>query len=351
MTGKGVRDVTVAIGPLQLDGGETLLAVDQRVTIYGDSRNPTVLVTHALTGSSRVAEWWPGIVGEGALFDTREWCVIGINALGSCYGSTGPVSHPDGFPRVTVRDMVRAQARALAELGIERLELALGGSLGGMQVLQWALAFPERIGRAVVIGAHDHYSAMGIALNAVQRECLELDPVRGLRTARKLATLTYKSDALLRDRHDRNPDRNGKPRYDVEGYLERQAGLFESRMDAATYASLTHAMDSFDAREDATHAPPNAPHLHFVGISSDWLFRPEDVRAAAAALVALGYEATYCELETNHGHDAFLAEPDALRASIERYTGSAACAKGRRRRGPRTSARWQRMILAERSSP
>ncbi|HTA38865.1 MAG TPA: hypothetical protein VK760_07310, partial [Candidatus Acidoferrales bacterium] len=191
------------------------------------------------------------------------------------------------------------------------------GSLGGMQALQWALAYPQRVANGIVVGAHDHHSAMGIALNAIQRECIELDPQRGLRTARKLATLTYKSEALLRERHDRRRDRSGLDRFDVEGYLDRQAARFERRMDAATYATLTHAMDSFDVR-DAGAAPPRAPRLHFVGISSDWLFRPGDVRAAATAFEGRGYDTAYSLLESRHGHDAFLAEPGLLRPVLER---------------------------------
>jgi homoserine O-acetyltransferase len=317
-----VRDIDVAIGPLELDGGECLPAVTQRVTVYGDRANPAVLVEHALTGSSRVAEWWPVIAGAGGVFDPREGCVVGINTLGSCYGSTGPASHSSPFPRITVQDIVRAQSRALDRLGLTRLEFVVGGSLGGMQALQWALAFPERVANAVVVAAHDHHSAMGIAFNAIQRECLALDPLRGLRTARKLATLTYKSETLLRERHGRRRDRNGIDRFDVEGYLDRQAGLFESRMDAATYATLTHAMDSFDVL-DAAAAPARAPRLRFVGISSDWLFRPQDVRAAAAAFEGRGYETVYTQLESEHGHDAFLAEPDLLRKVFEKERGCA----------------------------
>jgi homoserine O-acetyltransferase/O-succinyltransferase len=313
-----VRDITVAIGTLELDGGERLPAVEQRVTTYGDRKNPVVLVAHPLTGSSRVAEWWPAIAGPGGFFDARECCIVGINALGSCYGSTGPASRSGIFPRITVRDIVRAQSRALDELGFTRLEFVVGGSLGGMQALQWALASPERVANAVVIGAHDHNSAMGIALNAIQRECLDLDPLRGLRTARKLATLTYKSEALLRERHGRRPDRGGGTFFDVEGYLDRQAGRFETRMDAATYATLTHAMDSFDVRDIARGAPAGAPRINFIGISSDWLFRPEDVRSAAANFEALGYPVTYSELQSDHGHDAFLAEPTALRELMRR---------------------------------
>jgi len=303
-----VRDVTVAIGALELDGGQTLPAVEQRVTIYGDIERPAVLIAHALTGSSRVAEWWAGVVGEGCLFDPRERCIVGINALGSCYGSTGPAGYPGIFPRITVGDMVRAQARALEQLGIERLEWVAGGSLGGMQALQWALDYPERTRGALVIGAHDHHTDMGIALNAIQRECIELDPSRGLRTARKLATLTYKSDELLRERHARRRDRHGADRFDVEGFLDHQADLFEARMDAATYTTLSHAMDAFDVRDRTDHAPPGAPVLEFVGISSDWLFRPEDVRAAAERFAAIGYRSAYRELQSRHGHDAFLAE-------------------------------------------
>jgi homoserine O-acetyltransferase len=313
-----VREETVDIGALQLECGTLLPAVEQRVTIYGDARaDRVVLIAHALTGSSRVQDWWPGVVGEGKFFDPARWCVVGINVLGGCYGSTGPANPragaPGPFPRISVRDMVRAQQRALAQLGIERLAVVIGGSLGGMQALRWALDFPLQVDRAVVIGAHDHHSAMGVALNALQREALALDPQRGLRLARKIAILTYKSEELFNERHERRPDRHGLDRYDVEGYLEHQADLFERRMDARTYALLTHAMDGFDVREAA--APKHA-ELLFVGISSDWLFRPREVRAAAQRFASLGAASRYAELHSDHGHDAFLAEPDALAAIL-----------------------------------
>jgi homoserine O-acetyltransferase/O-succinyltransferase len=311
-----MREETVAIGALPLDCGETLPAVEQRVTIYGsparDGSN-VALVAHALTGSSRAAEWWPGIVGEGALFDPARWCVVGINALGSCYGSTGPRGGP--FPRITVRDIVRAQRRALDALRIERVELVIGGSLGGMQALQWGLDAPERVAGAVMVGAHDHHSPMGVALNSLQREALLLDPARGLRLARKIAMLTYKSEELLRERHGRRADRHGKACFDVEGYLEHQADLIERRMDPSSYVALTHAMDSFDVRE--YESVNTAPALKFVGITSDWLFRAQDVRAAAERFARRGFDSRYLELRSSHGHDAFLAEPNALRALLE----------------------------------
>lgn len=312
-----MREESVAIGPLELECGATLSAVDQRVTIYGAPRADganVVLVEHALTGSGRAADWWPGIVGDGALFDGPQWCVVGINALGGCYGSTGPTPNEE-FPRVTVRDIVRAERRALDLLGIERVAIAIGGSLGGMRALQWAVDAPGCVGEAVMVGAHDHHSALGVALNAVQREALQLDPRRGLRLARKIAMLSYKSEDLFNRRHDRRPDRNGRPIFDVEGYLERQADRFEARMNAASYAALTHAMDSFDVRE--TPFPGTAPGLTFVGITADWLFRPQDVRAAADRFARRGFDSQYLELDSAHGHDAFLAEPQALRTLLE----------------------------------
>lgn len=321
-----MEEKTISIGALQVDCGATLPAVEQRVTIYGTPRargSNVVLVEHALTGSSRAAEWWPGVIGHGALFDPRKWCVIGINALGSCYGSTGPTSMLD-FPRITVADIVRAEMRALDALGIERIGIAIGGSLGGMRALQWAIDAPHRVGTAVMLGAHDHHSAMGIALNALQRDALRLHPRLGLRLARKIAMLTYKSEALLSARHARALDRYGKSRFDVEGYLEYQADLFEARMDAKSYAALTHAMDSFDVRAHAADAA--LPSLIFVGITSDWLFRPQDVRAAAQRFADGSARALYLELESEHGHDAFLAEPDALRVLLAPHLALTECA-------------------------
>jgi homoserine O-acetyltransferase/O-succinyltransferase len=310
---------TVDIGSLALDGGETLDDVKQRVTIYGNPSARKVLATHALTGSSRVLDWWPGIAGENALFDPREWCIIGINSLGSCYGSTG-ASNDAAFPRITVRDVVRAERRALDALGITRLDVVIGGSLGGMQALQWALDTPQRVGKAIIIGAHDHHSAMGIALNAVQREALQLDPIGGIRLARKIAMLTYKSEELLTERHDRRADRHGKPYFDVEGYLDLQADRFESRMDAASYATLTRVMDSFDVR-DAWPSPLGSPPLRFVGISSDWLFRPQDIRRAAERFASRGFDARYLHLESKHGHDGFLAETRELAELLRQESG------------------------------
>jgi homoserine O-acetyltransferase len=285
------------------------------IAVYGeDGASRTVLVAHALTGTSRVLEWWPGIAGTGRLFDPAEWRIVGIDVPAD--------------PRATVRDVVADQRCALAERGIERLDVVIGGSLGGMQALQWAVDFPAAIGHAIVIGAHDHQTAMGIAYNAVQREAIAIDPARGLRLARKIAMLTYKSDALFRTRHDRRPDRNGlrddtgRRAFDVEGYLEHQADVFQRRFDPSRYVALTRIMDSFDVRSATCH-PGRLPRLTFVGISSDLLFRCDDVRAACDRFRGLGYEAHYLELESEHGHDAFLAESRQLAALVTEATAHA----------------------------
>jgi homoserine O-acetyltransferase len=253
-----------------------------------------VFAPHALTGNSRVASWWPGVAGgDESLFSRNRYAIVGINALAA--GST---------ERRTVAQIVADQRRIFDALGIERLAVVIGGSLGGMQALQWALDAPSRVERAIVIGAHDHHSAMGIALNHVQREAIALHPDLGLGLARKIAMLTYKSEELFTNRHDRSRDRNDDSRYDIEGYLDLQAQRFIARMDPRAYVALTHAMDDFDVRDRRLERPER---VTFVGISSDWLFRPQDVRAAATRLGA-----QYRELQSHHGHDAFLAEPTAL---------------------------------------
>ncbi len=296
---------TIAIGALELDGGQILPAVEQRVAIYGaPTCGRVVLVLHALTGDHRAATWWPGLVGEAALFDPRDCCIVGINMLGSCYGST-PVRE-----RITIADIVRAQRRALDILEIDRIDLAIGGSMGGMQALQWAHDAPDRIGGAVAIGAPDRTGTLAIAYNAIQRDALALDPVAGLGLARKIAMLTYKSDALLSRRHGRRPDRNGGGRFDIEGFLDLQAARILERIDAATYRTLTHAMDSFDLRE--SDWPENTPPLTFVGISSDTLFPAREIRDAAERIACRGIDARYIEMRSEHGHDAFLAEDAAL---------------------------------------
>jgi homoserine O-acetyltransferase len=318
---------------LRLDCGVSLSGVVQRVSVYGSPRadgSNVVLVCHALTGSSRVLDWWGGLAGPGKLLDTDALAIVCVNALGSCYGSTGPASlaadgvpYGERFPLVGVFDMVRAAREALERMGLVRFAAVVGGSLGGMQAVAWGLEAPAQVERVIAIGAYDHFAAMGIALNAVAREAIRIarTPDEGIALARKIAMLTYKSEALFAERYGRKPDRGGGDptrsragRYDVEGYLDYQGAIFAARMDPQAYLTLTRAMDLFETR-DRTLAAPH-PQFTFAGISSDWLFLPQYVRAAARRFAEAGADSVYLELESDHGHDAFLAEPERLQALL-----------------------------------
>lgn len=325
--------------PFALEGGGQLQPVTQRYAIYGDpsdSGDNVILVCHALSGSAKVADWWGGLFGD--LLDLRRDCVIGINILGSCYGSTGPTSidpatgHAYGpdFPLVSVRDMVRAQAQVLDHLGIPRVRAVVGASIGGMQALQWAVDFPERLGQSIAIGTAP-LNAMGLALNHLQRQAIRIDtkfrsgdyrddpPTNGLALARAIAMCSYKSAELFEERFGRKPNRNGEDpfrslagRFDVAGYLDHQGDKFNQRFDANSYLAITKAMDTFDlargyASERAALARITAPVL-LVGISTDWLFPAADVRAFGQRIADVGGRSEYVELESSHGHDGFLAD-------------------------------------------
>ena len=334
-----------------LESGEALEQPTQRYAVYGKlnaARDNAVLVCHALSGNAEVTAWWPQLFRQpGALLDLERDCVIGINILGSCYGSTGPHSinpaenRPYGptFPLINVRDIVRAQAKLIESLEIRRLKLVIGASIGGMQVLEWAVLFPERVARAVSIGAAP-LGAMGLGLNHLQRKAIMLDPKwaggyyspddeprEGLAIARALAVMSYKSVDLFEHRFGRKPNRTGENpwistaagqngRFDIAGFLDYQGSKFNERFDANSYICITRTMDTFDpvrAHASAFEAYSRIQaHVTMVGISSDWLFPPEDVRSMAAAMAAAGARCDYREMTSTHGHDAFLAEPDHL---------------------------------------
>ena len=334
-----------------LESGEVLVRPTQRYAMYGRlnaARDNAVLVCHALSGNAEVATWWPQLFRKpGGLLDLERDCVIGINIFGSCYGSTGPQSidpetrrrYGPTFPLINVRDIVRAQAALIESLGIRKLKLAIGASIGGMQVLEWAVLFPERVARAVSIGAAP-LGAMGLGLNHLQRQAIMLDakwaggfyepedePRDGLAIARALGVISYKSVPLFEHRFGRKPNRNGENpwistsagqngRFDIAGFLDYQGHKFNERFDANSYISITRTMDTFDPVR--AHETPLAAysrisaHLTLVGISTDWLFPPEDVRSLAAIIGAAGARCEYREMASLHGHDAFLAEPDHL---------------------------------------
>ena len=338
---------------LQLESGEVLVNPVLHYAVYGElnaARDNAVLVAHALSGSAQVGTWWPQLFlpGELGLLDLSRDCIIGINIFGSCYGSTGPGStnpetgKPYGptFPLIGIRDIVHAQVRLIDSLGIDRFKLAIGASIGGMQVLEWAILYPERVARAVAIGCAQ-LGAMGLGLNHLQRQAIMMDPAweagyyetghgptSGLALARGMGMISYKSVPLLEERFARKPNRYGNEnpylstaagqngRFDVAGYLDYQGRIFIPRFDANSYLSITRTMDIFDPVR--AHETPYAAysrisaHLTMVGISTDWLFPPEDVRSLAAIIRAAGARCDYREMASNHGHDAFLAEPDQL---------------------------------------
>jgi homoserine O-acetyltransferase/O-succinyltransferase len=334
---------------LALECGCTLANPTLHYAVYGRlnaARDNAVLVCHALTGSALVGSWWPEIFAPGAVLSLDHDFVICINMLGSCYGSTGPGSvnpatgeayGPD-FPLISIRDNVRAQAQLLDSLGIRKLRMVLGGSIGGMQALEWTILNPERVDRALVIGVAP-LSAMGLALNHLQRQAILHDPDwasgrylpqcpprRGLALARQIGMISYKSVPLLEERFGRNPNRTGEDpwspderggglvggRFDIAGYLDLQGQRFIDRFDANSYLAILRTMDTWDPLRGCSSPEeafgPIRAELSFVGISSDWLFPAETVREFAEAIRAAGVRADYREMKSAHGHDAFLAE-------------------------------------------
>jgi homoserine O-acetyltransferase len=339
--------------PLQLESGRALAQPTLHYAVYGKlnaARDNAVLICHALSGSARVGDWWPEIFAPGAVLSLEHDFVICINLLGSCYGSTGPgsvdpatglVYGPD-FPLVSIRDNVRAQARLLDSLGIRSLRLVLGGSIGGMQALEWAIYDPGRVRRAAIIGVAP-LSAMGLALSHLQRQAIQNDPDwdggyylpqrpprLGLSLARQIGMLSYKSAALFDERFSRNPNRNGENpwnhdnqggglvggRFDIAGYLDYQGERFIERFDANSYLAILRTMDTWDPL-NGYQSPAEVfgrirATLTLVGISSDWLFPPESVQKFAQAIQSGGADAEYREMTSSHGHDAFLAEQAEL---------------------------------------
>jgi homoserine O-acetyltransferase len=315
-------------GPFKLELGGTLSPVTIRFAVYGEPNaacDNVILLCHALSGSARADEWWPELFAPGGVFADDRWCVISSNILGSRYGSTGPTSintvtglpYGDEFPIVTMGDMVRAQTKLLEQWGVDKLHTVLGGSIGGMQALEWALRYPDKVERCIAIAATP-LNSLGLALNHLQRQTIAANPEKGLQFARALAMCTYKSSTLFAQRHGRKPNRKGispwessDGRFDVAGYLDFQGEIFAGRFDPQTYNVITRAMDLWDPERD--HGDDVWARIEakttLVGIDSDWLFPAADVRSLANSLRAQHVNVSYRELHSTHGHDAFLAEP------------------------------------------
>jgi homoserine O-acetyltransferase len=345
---------------LALDCGQTLDSFALAYRTYGAlnaARSNAILVCHALTGDQYVAEdqpltgkpgWWGTMVGPGLPIDTNRFFVICSNVLGGCMGSTGPRSYrPDGrlwgtdFPPLTMRDMVRAQNMLIEHLGIARLFAVVGGSMGGMQVLQWAASFPEKVFAAVPVAAAAYHSAQNIAFNEVSRQAIFADPdfdggrywaegkipARGLAVARMMAHITYLSEEALtrkfgrktRAATDTQPASFFGEVFEVESYLRHQGSSFVRRFDANSYLTVTRAMDWFDLAADhdgdltAAFAGTKT-RFCLVSFTSDWLFPTPQSRNIARALNRAGANVSFVEIETDRGHDAFLLdEPDFAR--------------------------------------
>jgi homoserine O-acetyltransferase len=341
---------------LVLDCGRQIADLTIAYRTYGrlnDDQSNAILICHALTGDQYVAEpnpetgkpgWWAILIGPGKAVDTGKFFVICSNVLGGCMGSTGPRSpHEDGsgriwgtdFPQVTIHDMVRAQRRLIDHLGIKRLFAVIGGSMGGMQVLSWAVLYPELVFAAVPVATASYHSAQNIAFHEIGRQAIAADPLfhagqywekgvrpeRGLAVARMTAHITYVSEAALSQKFGRTLQGTGNlsafgDQFAVESYLQYQGSSFVQRFDANSYLTITRAMDLFDISADYPGGLAEAFHgtqtrFLLVSFSSDWLFPTAQSRAVARALNHVAANVSFVEVESDRGHDAFLLdEPD-----------------------------------------
>ncbi len=328
-------------GKFVLESGAVLDDVEIAYRTWGDRANAaqrTVLICHALTGSADVDAWWPGIIGAGKTFDPERDYIVCANILGSCYGTTGPVSERPGtqsryradFPRVSVRDMVELERLLLDQLGVEHIELVTGPSLGGMQALEWAAMYPERVGSVVPIGVGAQHSAWCIGISEAQRAAIAADPnwnggyysddappEQGLAAARMMAVCTYRSWESFDQRFGR--ERRDEERYQVQSYLRHQGSKINRRFDANTYVTLTHAMHTHDLARGRGNLPDvlrtlDQPML-VVSVSSDALYPPREQQYLAEHLPNARYETLDCP----HGHDGFLIETETLGAMIANF--------------------------------
>jgi homoserine O-acetyltransferase len=357
--------------PLALQSGASVRGYSLAYETYGTlnaDRSNAVLICHALNASHHVAGvyegqprsegWWDNMIGPGKPVDTNRFFVIGVNNLGSCFGSTGPMHvSPDtgrvygaDFPVVTVEDWVNAQARLLDALGVAQLAAVMGGSLGGMQALSWTLQHPERVRHAVVVASAPNLTAENIAFNEVARRAIVTDPdfhgghfyahgvvpKRGLRIARMIGHITYLSDDVMNEKFGRQLreavlDSASGYRYStqevefqIESYLRYQGDKFAEYFDANTYLLITRALDYFDPARahggDLTAALARAAcKFLLVSFTTDWRFSPARSREIVKALVANRREVSYAEIDAPHGHDAFLLDDPRYLEAVRAY--------------------------------
>ena len=374
----GLKILSVATPdrPFRLDSGRTLDRVDIAYETWGElspARDNVVIVCHALTLDQYAASpnlmtgraaWWPTMVGPGRPIDTNRFHVICSNVLGGCMGSTGPASlKPDGtywgaeFPHITIADMVRAQIALLDGLGVQDVFLVAGGSIGGMQVLEWAIQARNRVFAAIPIASAARQSAQNIGFYEVGRQAIMADPNwrngaylaegvrpdRGLAVARMAAHITYVSEASLKRKFDRQLQDRDKVTFgfdadfQIESYLRHQGQTFVDRFDANSYLYITRAMDYFDLASANGGVLANAfrgldTRFCVFSFSSDWHYKPDESRDLVRALNAAGCETSYVSIDTDKGHDAFLLDEPEFDAAITGFIDAAADARGLKRR-------------------
>ena len=351
--------------PLKLECGETINHIDVAYQTFGElnhQKDNVIMVNHALTGNSHVAGiitdeeiqncsdkqfltkynkmfsgkvgWWEPLIGPNKVLDTNKYFVICSNVLGSCYGTTGPTElnsitneeYRYSLPEISVRDMVKVQKELFDKLGISSIKLAIGGSLGGMQIFEWALMYPDMIESIMPIAASVGHSPWAIGLNESQRNAIKNDPkwnsgnydsqpVDGISLARKIAMITYRSYGSFKQKFGRKLTEQ-KNYFEVESYLDYQGEKISKRFDANTYLYLSEAMDLYDVGKNRGGIESALNQINckteIVGISTDILYPPEEQKEIASMIKG----ASYSELESLHGHDAFLIEFDQLEKII-----------------------------------
>jgi homoserine O-acetyltransferase/O-succinyltransferase len=335
---------------LVLESGESLGPVTLAYETYGElssDRSNAVLICHALSGDAHVAGyhkgekkpgWWDDMVGPGRAFDTDKYCIICSNVLGGCKGSTGPGSvnpktgQPYGltFPLITIGDMVKAQQLLIQQLGIDKLCSVAGGSMGGMQVLEWLRSAPDKLESAILVATAAMHSPQQIAFNEVGRQAIMADhywqggnyyhrghgPAKGLAVARMVGHITYMSEASMLDKFGRQQKNEKEPfkftaDFEVEGYLQNKGDSFVKRFDANSYLYITKAMDFFDLTGEKPLHEVFAgleAKLLVIAFRSDWLYPVWQSQQIVKACKIAGLNATYCEIDSTYGHDAFLLE-------------------------------------------
>ncbi len=338
---------------IKLESGIEFGPITVAYETYGElneDKSNAILVLHALSGDAHAAGyhsendkklgWWDNMIGPNKAFDTNKYFIISSNFLGGCKGTTGPSSiNPEtgkpygiNFPMITVEDMVKVQKKLIDSFGIEKLLSVTGGSMGGMQALEWSIQFPEMVKSCIVIASASKLSAQNIAFNEVGRNAIISDhnwkngdyynndesPVTGLAIARMIGHITYLSEESMHKKFGRRLQDKEKPdfsfdvNFQVESYLRHQGQSFVDRFDANSYLFITKAMDYFDLHQkygSLAHAfKDSKARFLFITFSTDWLFPPEELKNTARTLMSLEKEVTYCNIDSPHGHDSFLLE-------------------------------------------